>query len=100
MAFTANPPAILLLNGDFSVEVTARDEQGRTATGFSGVVTVALQGPILLGGLSGQANVTAVNGVATFTNLRVTGLCVQCSLVASASGLSSATSSPFNVIAP
>jgi hypothetical protein len=39
-----------------------------------------------------------VNGVATFSNLKVTGLCTGCTLVASASGLSSATSSSFNVL--
>jgi hypothetical protein len=87
-----------VLNGAFSVAVTAFDAQQQTATGFVGVVTVTLQGPIVSGGLSGQRSVTAVNGVATFNNLKVTGLCTQCTLVASSSGLTSGTSSPFNVV--
>jgi hypothetical protein len=61
-------------------------------------VTVTLQGPIAIGGgLQGQKSVTAVNGIATFNNLSVSGLCTGCTLVASASGLTSATSRSFNV---
>ena len=99
LAFTSNPPAILVLNGTFSVEVTARDAQGGTATGFSGTIDLTLQGPIVAGGLSGSTSVNAVNGVATFSNLRVTGLCTGCTLKAAANGLAGATSSSFNVVA-
>jgi hypothetical protein len=87
-----------VLNGSFSVQVTAYDAQQQTATGFAGVVTLSLQGPIAIGGLNGQRSVTAVNGIATFNNLSVSGVCTGCTLVATASGLTSATSSPFNVI--
>jgi hypothetical protein len=88
-----------VVNGAFAVEVTARDAQGVTAPGFGGVVTLTLQGPIAIGGgLSGQTSVTATNGIATFNNLKVTGLCTGCTLVASASGLTSATSRSFNVL--
>jgi hypothetical protein len=45
----------------------------------------------------GQKTVTAVNGVATFSNLKISGACTQCTLVASATGLTNATSLPFNV---
>jgi hypothetical protein len=98
LAFTKNPPSVIMLNGTFSVEVTARDAQGATATAFSASVSLTLQGPVLAGGLSGTTSVTAVNGVATFNDLRVTGLCTGCTLTAAASGLTSATSSPFNVV--
>jgi hypothetical protein len=87
-----------LLNGTFSVEVTARDAQGATATGFSAPISLTLQGPIAAGGLSGPTSVNAVNGVATFSNLRVTGVCTGCTLTAAASGLAGATSSAFNVV--
>jgi len=98
LAFTGNPPSNIVLNGAFSVEVTARDAQGATATGFSDVVSLTLQGPVIGGGLSGQTSVNAVNGIATFTNLHVTGLCTGCTLTAAASGLAGATSTSFNVI--
>jgi hypothetical protein len=39
-----------------------------------------------------------VGGIARFTNLKVTGLCVGCSLVASSGGLSGATSTSFDVV--
>jgi len=99
LAFTSNPPPILVLNSTFSVEVTARDAQGGTATGFSDPISLTLEGPVVAGGLSGQTSVNAVNGIATFSNLRVTGLCTGCTLKAAASGLPGATSSSFNVIA-
>jgi len=75
-----------------------RDAQGGTAVGYSQPVTITLQGPIAASALSGQTTVTPVNGIATFSNLKVTGLCTGCTLVASASGVTSATSTSFNVI--
>jgi hypothetical protein len=86
------------MNGTFSVEVTARDAQGATATTFSATVSLTLEGPVIAGGLSGTTSVNAVNGVATFSNLHVTGLCTGCTLKAAASGLAGATSSSFNVV--
>ena len=99
LAFTSNPPAILLVNGTFSVEVTARDAQGGTATSYSDAISLTLAGPIVAGGLTGPTTVNAVNGVATFSNLHVTGLCTGCTLQATATGLAGATSSSFNVVA-
>jgi hypothetical protein len=99
LAFTEQPPGTVLLTGTFSVTVTALNDQGGVATDFTGPVQLTLQGPIAVGGLSGTAQVNAVNGIARFTNLRVTGACVGCSLVASSGGLSGATSSPFTVVA-
>lgn len=97
LVFTADPPGLLLLNGAFSVEVTARDANGNTATSFSGPVTLTLQG-LAAAFLDGQKTVNAINGVAAFNNLRVTGLCTGCRLNATAPGLAGATSSAFNVI--
>jgi hypothetical protein len=97
--FSAQPPSLIVLSTQtFSVTVTALNDQGGIATGFTGTVQLTLQGPIAVGGLSGTTQVSAVTGVARFTNLRITGLCVGCSLVANASGLSGATSTTFNVV--
>ena len=60
-------------------------------------MTLTLQGSGVAS-LNGQTTVTAVNGIATFNNLSVTGLCTGCRLVASASGLTSATSRAFDVV--
>jgi len=100
LAFTGNPPASIVLNSTFSVEVTARDAQGATATDYSGTISLTLEGPVITGGLSGTTSVNAVNGIATFSDLHVTGLCTSCTLRAAASGLAGATSSAFVVVSP
>jgi hypothetical protein len=100
LAFTGNPPASIVLNRTFSVEVTARDAQGATATGYSGTISLTLEGPVVAGGLSGTTSVNSVNGIATFSNLQVTGLCTSCTLRAAASGLAGASSTPFVVVSP
>jgi len=98
LAFTRDPPPSgLLVGGSFSVEVTAFDAQGGTATGFTGLVSLTLQGQIVLGVLSGQTSVNAVNGIATFNNLKITGACTGCTLTATAAGLTGATSATFSV---
>jgi hypothetical protein len=56
------------------VQVTALDAQGNRATSFNGPVTIAIGrngGGILPGTLSGTRTVSAVNGVATFSDLRI-----------------------------
>ena len=98
LLFTQDPPNGLHVGGSFSVQVTAYDSQGGTATGFTGLVSLTLEGQIVLGVLSGQKSVNAVNGIATFNNLSVTGLCTQCWLTATAAGLTGATSGKFDVI--
>jgi len=96
LGFTRDPPSGLQVGGSFSVEVTAYDAQGGTATGFTGLVSLTLQGQIVLGVLSGQTSVNAVNGIATFNNLKLTGACTGCSLTATANGLTGATSGTFS----
>jgi hypothetical protein len=98
LAFTTNPSPEIVVNTVFRVAVTARDAQGRTVSMYTGKVTVRLQGPISSGELRGKVEMNAVSGVATFTDLKVNRTCVGCSLVATATGLSSATSTLFNVV--
>ena len=86
------------MSATFSVEVTARDAQGATATSFSGPVDLTLEGSVVVGVLTGNTHVNAVNGVARFSNLHITGICTSCVLKAAASGLTGATSAPFDVV--
>ena len=54
------------------VEVTAKDDKGNTVTAFNGQVTMSIgrqAGALMPGKLSGTVTVTAVNGVARFSNL-------------------------------
>ncbi len=83
-----------------AVVVAVRDTFGNTVTTDNTTsVTVALGNP---GGstLSGTNPVTAVNGLATFTNLSVNNAGTGYTLTASAAGLTGATSNTFSVINP
>ena len=66
---------------------------------FTGVITLAFGTNAAGGTLSGGAPVNAVNGVATFPNLSVDKAGNGYTLRATASGLTAATSSAFNVTA-
>jgi len=80
-----------------AVEVTVLDAQGNTATGFSDNVTVAIGTNAGGGTLSGTTTVGAVNGVATFSNLRIDKAGTGYTLAASAGGLTGATSTAFDI---
>jgi YVTN family beta-propeller protein len=80
-----------------AVQVTARDAQGNTATSFSGTVTVAIGTNPGSGSLSGTASLAAVGGVATFPGLSIDRTGTGYTLTASATGVSQATSAPFDV---
>jgi len=63
-------------------------------------VTIAIGhngGTLLPGTLSGTKTVTAVNGVATFSNLSIDQLGNGYTLVVSAANVSGAESAPFNI---
>ncbi len=72
LVFTVQPTATRLkLPIVPPVVVTAQDANGQTSTGFTGTVTMALGTNLTGAKLSGTTRVTAVAGVATFSNLRV-----------------------------
>ncbi len=81
-----------------AVKVTAIDVQGNIATGFTGSVTMAIANNAGGGTLSGTLSVSAVAGVATFSDLQIDKVGTGYTLGAAAAGLTAATSSPFNVI--
>ena len=82
-----------------AVQVAAQDDAGVTVTSFSGSITIALGTNPAGGTLSGTKIVTAVNGVATFSTLSIDNAGNGYTLVATATGLASATSAPFNIAA-
>ncbi|MFN2420511.1 MAG: beta strand repeat-containing protein, partial [Gemmatimonadota bacterium] len=90
-----NTPA----GGSISPAVTVRalDSSGNLVTAFTGNVTIAIGANPAGGALSGTTTVAAVGGVATFSNLRIDRAGNGYTLVASASGLTSATSVAFNI---
>ena len=77
--------------------VEVRDAGANVVTSFSGSVTVTIGSNPAGGTLGGSMTVAAVNGVATFIDLSIDKAGSGYTLVASASGLGSTTSSSFDV---
>src|SRR5437016_2511288 len=82
-----------------AVEVTARDVNGNTATGFTGNVTLAIGTNASGGTLAGTATHAAVGGVATFAGLSIDKVGTGYTLTASATGPATGTSTAFNITA-
>src|SRR5881409_1907841 len=81
-----------------AVQLSALDALGNVVPGFTGDVTVALGGTNPSGGtLSGTTSVAAANGVAIFYALSLDKSGTGYTLTATASGLSAATSAPFDI---
>jgi len=80
-----------------AVKVTALDAQGNTATGFGGLVTMAIMNNAAGGTLSGTLSASAAAGVATFSNLHIDKTGTGYTLGAAATGLTAATSSTFDI---
>lgn len=82
-----------------AIEVRAIDLLGNLATGFSGMVTLAITPGTGTAGaiLSGTKAVAAVGGIASFSTLSIDGAGGGYTLAATAGGVSAATSSPFAI---
>ena len=100
LAFTL-PPSTATIGTVITpkVEVTARDAQGNTATGFAGTVTVAIGTNPSGGLLSGTTTVTASGGIASFSTLSIDKAGTGYTVTAAATGLTGTTSGPFDVTA-
>lgn len=93
----ATVPSQAVSGAPFDVKVEVRDALSNAVTTVSPSVTLALGAGAQVGRLDGPTTMTASNGVAAFTGLSIapTG---QYTLTASSAGLSSATSTSFEVI--
>jgi hypothetical protein len=79
-----------------AVTVAVEDAGGNVVTSAKNAVTITLAGGT---GLAGTLTVSAVKGVATFSNLSVTPASSGDTMTAASSGLASAISSTFNITA-
>jgi hypothetical protein len=102
LAFTVEPPttgaaSVALTPG---VRLTALDALGNRALGFTDLVTLAITPGTGTAGatLSGTTTVAASAGAATFYTLRINAIGTGYTLTATATGLTGATSTPFDVI--
>src|SRR2546425_799285 len=82
------------------VQVAAFDASEHVVQGFTGTIGLALEPASNGGTLSGGTSINAVNGIATFPSLSVDKAGTGDTLRATASGLTDATSSTFNVTPP
>jgi hypothetical protein len=98
LVFLQQPPTSVAVNAIISPAVTVQvQDQFGNVTTSSAAVTMGLGTKPPGSKLNGTKTVNAVNGVATFSNLSInkTG---TFTLVASATGLSAATSTSFTVL--
>src|SRR5439155_1629593 len=79
------------------VQVAVQDAQGNTVTTATTSITVAIGTNPASGTLSDTTTVAAVNGVATFANLSINNPGTGYTLTASATVLTGATTSAFNI---
>lgn len=98
LAFVVAPAATLVDRALVpAVRVEARDATGNVVVGFAGEIMLALADNPAGAVLTGTTTVAAVDGVATFTNVRVDKAGTAYRLTAS-SALLTATSGPFDVV--
>lgn len=81
------------------VQVTIQDAQGQRVSTATNAVTISLSSNPGAATLGGTLTVNAVNGIATFSTLTLNRAGSGYALRATASGLTAATSSSFNVAA-
>jgi hypothetical protein len=101
LAFKVQPSTTLpLATITPAVQVAAVDPQGNPVASFNGPVTIAIGhngGLLVPGTLSGTKTVTAVNGIATFSDLSIDQAGNGYTLVVVSAGMTGAESAPFDI---
>ncbi len=97
LAFTTQPSNTASGATLSDVVITIQDASGNTVTSSTASVTLAIGTNPASGTLSGTKTVAAVGGVATFSTLNIDNAGTGYTLVASATGLTGATSNTFNI---
>jgi hypothetical protein len=95
LVVTTEPPQGVTAGSTFTVVVKV-ESGGHVDTDFSGPITLALNGP---GGLLGTTTVTARNGIATFTGLRIDTASSSDTIEANSVGLNAVPTTGFAVAA-
>ena len=100
LAFTTQPGSASAGSSTITVTVSVDDAAGHVVTTATNQITLAIGTNPAGGTLSGTLTATAVAGVATFSNLSINNMGTGYTLAASTSGLTSASSTAFNVVGP
>jgi len=93
------PPGFITTGAGFNVTIAAEDPSGNVDPTFNGSVTLAM-GNNPGGATLGPLTMTAVNGVATFSDLTINNPGSGYTFQATSTGLTAATSTAMNVTAP
>ena len=99
LVITTQPPATIAAGSSFDLTVEAEYADGTVDTAFTGDVTVALANNSESGVLGGTLTVSAVDGVAVFSDLIVDEAGSSYSFVVTSGALSSLASSTLTVVA-
>jgi pantothenate kinase type III len=94
LAITTEPPSSVTAGAGFGLAVAVEDAFGNAEPSYSGNVTIALTGGT---GLGGTLTIPARDGVADFSGLSLDQAGGGYAIQAGATGLSSATTTPFAV---
>ncbi len=94
---SAQPPSTVTAGSAFGLTVTALDQFGNIATGFTGSVHAALKNNPGTGSLGGTVVVTSTAGVAVFSNLLLDTAGNGYTIQATGTGLTDAITNSLNV---
>jgi hypothetical protein len=100
LAYAVQPVTTLPLMTIPAVQIAVTDALGNRVTSYNGPVTVAIGhngGTVIPGTLSGTKTVTAVNGVATFSDLSIDQPGNGYTLLATVPNMFTGESAPFNI---
>jgi hypothetical protein len=97
LVFTVQPASDTAAGSLGTIQVTARDGFGNTATSFVNQVTLAIANNAGGGALSGTTGVTPTAGVASFPGLSINKAGTGYTLSATATGVTGTTSAAFNI---
>ncbi len=98
LVFTVQPSAsAATVSINPSIQVNAEDGAGVTDTGYTGFVTLAIGTNPASGTLAGTLSVSAIAGVATFTDISINNAGTGYTLVATSGSLTQRISSAFNI---
>jgi streptogramin lyase len=98
LVITQPPPTSVTAGSGFGLTVQAEDSSGNLVSSFDGTLTVGLASNPGGTTLGGTLTVAASGGVATFSGLTITKVASGYTLYVSASGPTSTTTNPFNVV--
>jgi hypothetical protein len=97
LAVIGAPPSDVAAGASFALRVAAEDQYGNKVTSFDGIVTTALAPTKARARLTGTLARSAIQGIATFTNLILKRTGKSFTLAVSSSGFPTLTTTPFAI---